>query len=272
VCEDDSNDEECHPERGLPLERISVVVGEGEEGKSAAEPAPTERLGGDGRRSAAGFKDYRPPGQISDEEESGEERAPGEEPSRRSPPREIRGEAILCQHGSRGESEDDPGQVERVGGRETRSVESGEAKEARAFEEAIEAKERKAKREEAQGVGAKFLGVSDVERGEGEEERRHEGGSSARAACYEISENGDRAEAPENGRQLPCPVGGRQKLGHTGDQVVERRVNGVELERFPEERPVPLDPVSLEDLVQAIGEMVEPAETDGAGENENRRE
>ncbi len=49
-------------------------------------------------------------------------------------------------------------------------------------------------------------------------------------------------------------------------------MDGIELERFPEERPVSLNPVGLKDLVQTIGEMVEPVEADGGRESENRRE
>jgi hypothetical protein len=111
-----------------------------------------------------------------------------------------------------------------------------------------------------------------MERSEGEEEGRPEGGGSPGPTSDERRENGDRAEAPEDGGQLPRPIGGRQELDRAGDQVVELRVDSVELERFPEERPIPLNPVGLKDLIQAVGEVVEPVEADGGRKNENRRE
>jgi hypothetical protein len=49
-------------------------------------------------------------------------------------------------------------------------------------------------------------------------------------------------------------------------------VDGVELERLPEEGPVALDPVGLENLVQAVGEVVEPIKPDGGGGDDDRSE
>jgi hypothetical protein len=48
-------------------------------------------------------------------------------------------------------------------------------------------------------------------------------------------------------------------------------VEGVELERFPEKRPVPADEVSLEDLVEAVGEVIEAEDPNRGGRGEETR-
>jgi hypothetical protein len=49
-------------------------------------------------------------------------------------------------------------------------------------------------------------------------------------------------------------------------------VDGVELERLPEEGPVALDPEALEDFVQAVREVVEPVKPDGRCRGEDGSE
>jgi hypothetical protein len=49
-------------------------------------------------------------------------------------------------------------------------------------------------------------------------------------------------------------------------------MDGVELERLPEELPGALDPEPLQDLVEAVGEVVEPVEADGRRDGEDGSE
>jgi hypothetical protein len=80
-----------------------------------------------------------------------------------------------------------------------------------------------------------------------------------------VAEGRDRPQTPEDGRELARPVGGAERLEDPRDEVVERRMHGVEPDRLPEERPVPRDPVRLENLVEAVREVIEPEEADRGG-------
>jgi hypothetical protein len=46
----------------------------------------------------------------------------------------------------------------------------------------------------------------------------------------------------------------------------------IEPQRLPEEVPGPLDPIGLQDLVEAVGEMVEPIKADRRGERGDETE
>ena len=47
-------------------------------------------------------------------------------------------------------------------------------------------------------------------------------------------------------------------------------MNGVEFEGLPEEGPISLDPEALEDLIEPVGEVVEPVEPHGRGRKNDR--
>jgi hypothetical protein len=104
-----------------------------------------------------------------------------------------------------------------------------------------------------------------VERREGQKER---GRPSRCAPCpprEKCADGGDRPEAPGEGKELARPVGRGEGFHDPIEQVIERRVEGVEDERPPEEPPVSGEPICLKDLVEAVGEVIEPEEADGGG-------
>src|SRR4029453_6725780 len=60
-----------------------------------------------------------------------------------------------------------------------------------------------------------------------------------------------------------------KRLDETVDEVVERRVDGVEAQRFPEELPRSSDPEALHDFVEAEGEVVQPVNPDDRGSEQD---
>jgi hypothetical protein len=182
---------------------------------------------------------YGHPRQIRDEERGEKEGAPHEEPSRRAAPSGVGGEGVIRQHRRRCDCENDGGKVERVRRSETSEPQRGEPCRARPLEISVQEEEREREKEEAERVRSELLRVADVERREREKER---GRPSRRAPHPPRQQRADGAYCPEppgDGKELARPVGGGERFHDPVEQVVERRVNRVELERFPEKRPVP---------------------------------
>src|SRR6266536_720790 len=270
--DDDPGGDQQEIERTFAPERLAVVGCKRKKGEKPRQSIPGHRRGRDGRRTPCRLEDDRPPGQIGDELSRSEGRAPCEKPPRTAPPVLFGRERVFGEHRRRGDREDEGREIERVRGSQAGEPERGETSRGRPFQETIEQEKRQDEKEEAERVGAQLLRVADVERREGEQNRGDPAGGSAGAPGEKRSESRDRPDAPEDRRQLAGPIGRSECLDRAVDQIVEWRVDRVELESFPEERPVALDEERLEDLVQAVGEVIEPKDPDGDGrEKENRR-